>query len=287
MLLLAAAQGSRGLEWTSAIAQIAAAIGTLAAIVVALYLNVWRENSRLPSLILEREATGNSIGYSSSIVIEASVDHPHDLRSVFLRVRNGHGRRTAHDVEVLLSAAWRRPDGLGGPHLQVDSRPLRWSYVEDPTVPDVTRISIPPGVERRIEFIRMGLPEWVDAVTTNPEQRSAILARSPDWKPTSHAIFATPPLGTASEHAYSHLYYAVDLLVTARDVDAVHYHGELRIRVTEVDADEFPGRGSVRIAVEWPLFSRVAGGMTPKAVTFTVPAAIEAAARASSSEADI
>lgn len=200
-----------------AYATAAAAVGTLLAVVVALYSTTWRDWRRRPELSLdfanETEKRGLMFSYDGR-----DDDDDAFVFLITLRVTNRQGRRTADDVEVLLSAWWTGEDG--DPYQTLDHRPL--PYVD--TVRDgahVTQLSIPAGVSRRVEFLKLGPAAALRVVLGQ------------DWVSQTKpgAIFAAPPYGEDYDHwVHDHLPYRVQLIVTARDIDAVSYTTTLSLK---------------------------------------------------------
>src|SRR4051812_14454338 len=116
------------LDWVTAGAAVVAALGTLAAVATALYLSLWSERGRRPELSL---ALGDESEVGGMGIIGYGEEDWDDVAPVLLQVRAARGKRTAHDVEVLLTAVWRgeAPKYSPDPHTQFDSRPLGWAFV--------------------------------------------------------------------------------------------------------------------------------------------------------------
>lgn len=88
------------LDYVVAIGTLLASLGALAAVGLTLYLNVWREHRRLPSLTLElTDESTDGVIYDPEEVGGATALSP-------VNVRNAVGKKSAHRVEVLLSAGY-------------------------------------------------------------------------------------------------------------------------------------------------------------------------------------
>jgi hypothetical protein len=228
---------------------LAAAIGTIAAVVIVLYRDSWRASRRRPHLTLEfaeQLKAAHPGGMSGSI--------RGILFGVTLRVRNAAGRDTAHDVEVLASAWWELSPGEW--HQQLDLRPLPWSD-DYASGKDNTRTTLPPGVARQVEFLRFGRPadlwgvlmgRW-RAVEFPPEaEEAAEEGDNPDdaYSGSEVALIVAPPFDSTSRHlVHSHLTHRIRLVVTARDVDAVTYDALLRASA-ELSPD-----GDIAFSASW------------------------------------
>ncbi len=167
--------GATTLDWATAVGALVGAVGTVAAVAVALYLSTWRDARTRPRLSL-------LMGDQSEIGGMAIMDYDEAVggavQPIFLQVRNRPGCRTAHDVEVLLTAKWRRKDAEHEPmHTQFDSRPLGWAFVNPEAGAAVTQVSIPAGVTRRVEVMRLAPPPWLWASIATDAERERGFAR--------------------------------------------------------------------------------------------------------------
>jgi hypothetical protein len=129
-------------DWIAAGAAALAAAGTVAAVVLALWLQVWRERRTRPDLALVLPR-GQRISYSSDGF----------YGEIEVAVTNRPDRRTAREVEVLLSA-YALEDTEHYPPAFRD-QPLRWINHDRITV------DIPPSVERRCVALLIGDPRAV------------------------------------------------------------------------------------------------------------------------------
>lgn len=125
---------------------IASAVGTLSAVLVALYVQVFREWRRRPKLGLAPFSAADSDGVILRLKDEISA-------WIRLQVHNEPGRRTAEDVEVIVVSIARDDNGERPPPDEppVDlgllaGRTLKWA--DDAS----SRSTIPPGMYRRIDI---------------------------------------------------------------------------------------------------------------------------------------
>ena len=196
--------GSSFLDW-------ATAVGTVGAVLTALYVGVGRAYRRQPKLSL--------IFYpdtSDTIVVRAVELMPDtltggrtpqvmdDYESAYLRlrVRNKAGRDTAEDVEVTITDAHER--GVSNQIVRLDGLPLRYSN----SAPPATSKRVAPGSDRHVDLAHidfsgrpMDRPVWID-----------IHPRPLDSKLSS--------IGEGS--------LDLELTVTARNLDSVRYNATLR-----------------------------------------------------------
>jgi hypothetical protein len=219
--------GRDTLDYILAISTAVAAAGTLLAVLVALYLNVWREARKRPRLNIcfdDPERAGGA-GFQGNPTGPNAVRALPDL-PVRVRVSNEPGRRTAHDVEVLLTASWVGEDG--DPYAFVESTPLVWSPHHRLEGRE-TQLAIPPGVGRTIDLLTYGLPEAVFD-----------LAQAPPGTTTDPGVFALLHIWPFSfdEHLLlvDRLEYRFRFVITARDVDARVYETALRLGFHDVAA---------------------------------------------------
>ncbi len=240
--------------WATAVA----AVGTLAAVAIALYRDSWRAARRRPHLDLsfaEPRRASSPAGFSGGI--------QGYLSPVRLRVTNAPGRDTARDVEVLLSAWWDGKQPSGRWYQTLDNRPLPWAD-EYETGLDITRATLAPGVGRQMEFLRFGRPHDVQRVLAGKVRaKDFITPVTPgEYSYASRwAFFVAPPFdGTTAHTLESHLRYRVRLLVTARDVDAVAYDAVLEVAATW-NPDPASGDGSFKL--RWRGLSRAASPTAP------------------------
>src|SRR4051794_30977218 len=77
------------------------AAATLAAVLVALFANAWREARRRPALDLTADQSEISTYYA----IDPDDRSLHELEPITLRLRNERGKDPARDVEIVLSVS--------------------------------------------------------------------------------------------------------------------------------------------------------------------------------------
>jgi hypothetical protein len=137
--------GPSWLDYLSAISTAVAAVGTLAAVLVALYLNVWREHRARPKLLLEEyEDTWFGVGFNPG---SRTKD---DVWGIPLLVRNSAGRKTAHNVQVLATFSVRLGEDGAWTDFVTD-QPLVWKFGALPSSGGGTAgVDIPAGVCRKV-----------------------------------------------------------------------------------------------------------------------------------------
>jgi hypothetical protein len=145
MDLLLLAQSHSWLDYLIAISTAIAALGTLSAVLITLYLNVWREQRLKPKLTLgEYEDTLFGVGFAPREPNDESV------WGIPLLVHNATGRRTAHNAQVLVTFGARKHDADEWVDLVVD-QPLAWKFGSRPSRGGGTgTVDIPPGVSRKV-----------------------------------------------------------------------------------------------------------------------------------------
>ena len=209
-------------------AAVATAVGTILTVVTALWLQWGRERLREPrlSLSLGRQATGVTLGEDVAGV----------TNRIRLRVTASAKRRTAHQVEVLISAAWPVPSLPGKEYLVLDHEPLSW-YGSHRDQGAVTQISLAPGISREVSLAWIGRPldlyETIGMSRPTNQDVQLADAGAPNAPPITSAFGAFDvPLREEypSRFLETHLSYKVRLDVTARDIDTVSYETEIRVQ---------------------------------------------------------
>ncbi|MFD5861993.1 hypothetical protein [Streptomyces chartreusis] len=126
---------------------IAGAVGTVAAVIVALYLSVWRDDRwRAELKVLDFDA--------ARLGDQVEISEP-DRKSLWVRlsVVNAPRRRTAHDVEVALETVEALgedlPEELVRGIAGAAGRQLKWADRSDGT------LSIHPGAVRRFDLFHV------------------------------------------------------------------------------------------------------------------------------------
>jgi len=187
------------------------AIGTVGAVLVALYIGVIRDLLRRPRLSLAFEP-----GTSDAIVIRAerqeslgiyategmaTVPIRFDVARLRLRVANGSGHLAAEDVEVTVTGA-RELNRPGQQLLRIDGQSLSFSN----SSPIATRMTVSPGGERHVDLAHL---EFEPKIKAERQQRVTI-----DVHPGPAAIEQRSLAEGALE---------LELTVTARNADAVRH----------------------------------------------------------------
>jgi hypothetical protein len=199
-------------EWIVAGAAVAAALGTLLAVLVALYRDTWREWRSRPFLSLHLDPIWSES--NRDLFWQQGQAPAHWLR---LKVMNKKGRRSAEDVEVLVTAFYALGDDDERWQPPLDTHPLRWSAMEDP------RVQVPPGVSRHVDLLTFPAPAASDG-------HGGYLAATPEDEPRTTGVLCVRQEGasTSSGSAVSNLMfenhrYRVELAVVARDIDSRAY----------------------------------------------------------------
>jgi hypothetical protein len=240
------------LDVLAAVATMVAAIGTVAAVVVALYLNLWRESRRRPELELSIDEESAAISIWALSWEESEFDPgypPGQPEVLYLRVSNQSGRTTAQDVEVLLTEriVSDKPGGFTG--ISFENRSLAWGYLTTEDGRPVTSVSIPAGVMRKVEVARFGPSTWLDAFVSAHSVRAGGPAEDPMEPIGSNALYAIPPYTYEDFQDLSEwLERYVTLTISARDVDAVVYEAKLEMHVDKSGSGK---DGSIEIWFDW------------------------------------
>jgi hypothetical protein len=189
------------------------AFGTLAAVIVALGIaiaNARRDRRRRPALSLTCNQA-SPLDFMMGVGIGMDMGRERQGHWMRLRVANAWGKRSADDVEVLvINVRGISPaDGvLLTPLLGV--LPLKWSRILDAEGRPLTRTTIPPGVERHVDLLRILEPDpGLGPVEAGKVSAVAALQVSPAPSDRRHWLLG----GT----------YGILLAVTARDTDATYY----------------------------------------------------------------
>jgi hypothetical protein len=127
------------LNWTDYVAALAAAVaavGTVGAVLVALFLQPWLERRRRPNLRLAFAPT------AQRFVLMSQAEGP--LETATMRVSADVGRKSAEDVEVLLTSTMGLEGEVPRPFPEHDHRPLAW-VASTSIAGSVTRMHLPPA----------------------------------------------------------------------------------------------------------------------------------------------
>jgi hypothetical protein len=164
------------------------AVGTVAAVLLALFLQVVLVRMRRPKVYvtLSTDVTQGDI----------SVDDGHEKTNCWIRCKVWVTRRTnpARNTEVFVQRIIRPPHAVNT--REVPGGTLKWSHVES------THVTIPSGTWRRIDLLRL----WMHQPASEPTLTLG-LARTTDKEPTSrHRLEDEGP-------------YQIDFVVAADGVD--------------------------------------------------------------------
>jgi hypothetical protein len=178
------------------IAEIFAAVGTLAAVVLALFLQVIIVARRRPSLSLQfspDESQGDIV----------TTDWADDFNLwIQLKVHATSGRNTARNVQVMVLRVVR--PSVSGTDETVPSRVLKWS--DSPTV----AVDIPSGTWRRVDLVRYYKAK-------KPKSEPALLF--PAFNPQLVAQFPPSPRHHLTESGR----YVFELAISADEINAIGY----------------------------------------------------------------
>jgi hypothetical protein len=180
------------LAWIETAATVVAALGTVGAVVLALWLQVYRERRRKPSLRLVYSAADPASEAWAPVYREG-----HQALWLRFSVCNATGKDTARDVQVLVTRVVtpRERSEL------VPGGPLHWTDLRSPT------IDLPAGISRKVDVAQLELPASTQAGTVL-------------WLKVS-------PVEGDTRHRLEPGSYDVELAVTAQGVDAVFYNAKL------------------------------------------------------------
>lgn len=150
-------------EWMIAFGTVFAAIGTIAAVMVALFVVPWRERRRRPRLGLSF-APISQITASFSAAPEPDHGHMCDGAIARLRVSNS-GPSAADDVEVRVEEVGMRAIGWA---ISADPGPVEGvqrlfalnaiadlPFAASNTYPPTSRFTLPPETDRHIDLVRL------------------------------------------------------------------------------------------------------------------------------------
>jgi len=217
-------------HWSAVIETIAAVIaaaGTLAAVVLALYLQYWQVRRTRPSLSLHFDPATADI---------AIVDRPPWVGVwVRFRVANARGKMTARRVGVLVLNV-RRLDGCPVSRDTIPIRELSWSETGR------VDMDIPPGMERHIDVVH------VDRARTAGES-----AGKP-WPETGMGIALYPRLRDGRDFLGKGD-FEIDLLLSADDTDATMWRATAAFLPTKPGDDLCTLREAIHVTppIESPL----------------------------------
>lgn len=236
----------------TALAAAVAAIGTVGAVITALFLPPWQAKQSRPKLTLSPEVTG--LWTTSYRTPEADKpSEPHD--GPVLLISNERGKDTAHGVEVLLTV-YERPD-QNDPAVEpltirrFADRAL--NYSDNDGYSGTRSANVGPGATRRVYLTRIGDPT-VLFKSWYPEERAVppgIMNNGPQFLKFCGAWATHPARQDELVWLVSSTPYWVEMMVVGDNFDALTYRG--RIQVYIIDNDSDPKRQSRSVAVKWIL----------------------------------
>jgi hypothetical protein len=214
-----AATPNSDLDYVTAISTAVAAIGTLLAVLVALYLSSWRERRLRPNLRLVISPRGNiGVGFRR---------HPEMapfFQPLSFELSNATGHRTAYDTEVLVTVETDIADTQERAPALATDRPLVWAFGDKPMGIGQARVDVPPGVTRSLTVAYLGHP-WSLAEAIYPGSPEPV--ENSDNMADFFGVFGLYPLQQDSLVFLSDNLYHVTFVVTARDTDARRYTSDL------------------------------------------------------------
>lgn len=209
------------------VADVATAVGTILAVIAALWLQWGLVRLRQPRLQLSlgRQSGGVTLGQGVAGYVSR----------IRLQVTAAAGRRTAHQVEVLASAAFPVISKPEWEILLVDREPLKWFGSRAEHGP-VTQISLAPGISREVSLACIGRPLdlYQSIGMSRPTDQDVERADSSEINGSITDAFGVfdvpPPEGSVTPFLHKHLVYKLRIDVTAQDIDTVSYETEIRVQ---------------------------------------------------------
>jgi hypothetical protein len=235
-----------------AVATMVAALATLGAVGVALYLPSLQAKRTRPKLTIQTEGDSWGSGYSPT----GDADRPNDVHDgPVLLISNAPGRETAHHVEVLLTVyehtEQTEPVSWTMTLRSVTDSPLNFS--ENDGTYGTQTINVGPGATRRVYFLRLGdaqslFATWYPSRDAKPPtirgdglelmQVCGAWATVPARQDNLSYVYSS---GSGDGRSCS---YCVELLVTGDNFDALRYRGRVQATLSRRE----PSRG---IDVRW------------------------------------
>lgn len=195
-------------EWLRTWATVVGAIAASAAVVLALYRDTFREWRRRPKISLSFDGPPQD---AISVLVDYQPEPGRRVLSHWLRlgVSNSTSRRTASEVRVLVTSLYRLERGKEV-RQPLDTVALIWSNLPEPT----DAVELPPGMRRRVDVAALRWPS--DQIPARDDIGS--------W-----AELQVIPTPSSSRNHLVPGYYKLELVVTAKDVDATSYSVRLRV----------------------------------------------------------
>lgn len=201
------------MELARTVAALIGAVGTVAAVVVALWLQWLRVRRRRPSLTIDFDSTHDRVNVAQRA---KEPQEPLDYRSHWVRPRviNERGRDSAEDVQVLLvdvKAIDSNPGRLLHPERNLEGLSLKWSEVES------EKATIPPGVTRHFDLVHVdNIRVESDGNVVKPEDGDVAQGDTP-------VRFDVCPVPTAKYYRGFCRKYKVTLGLSARNTNPTYY----------------------------------------------------------------
>jgi hypothetical protein len=245
------------LDYVTAISKALAAVGTLAAVIIALYLNIWRDRRLRPKLSLEEyEDTWFGVGFNPGRATRDSA------WGIPLLVRNARGRKTAHDVQVLATFSVRLGEDQSWTDFVID-QPLVWKFGVLPSGQGTPSVDIPPGVTRKIFVAFIGEPNQIFQVLWPRKAMPGGFANDEgerfEYDESGRQVSTSPPIaGVLATYPFTQddafwfwrdQEYRLRLTLTSRDSDAATYEALISFAYTE---QKGAVRGDAFIQPMWP-----------------------------------
>ena len=207
-------------DWISAIGQAAGALGTVAAVVVALFLPGWQRAKLRPIVTLEFDRTSEDI----------AVHESPPIGSVWIRLRatNRPGRETARKVRVIVSEV-EPEEGSVLPENTLALRELSWSEVR------TGELDLPAGMQRRIDVAHVD------------KKRAAKKDLVSPWPDLGMGLAGWPQRNDGRDYLGEGA-FRIKLTVAGENLDASEW--EIRISFKKVGLSNNSSQASIRDAIE-------------------------------------
>ena len=208
-------------DWISAIGQAAGAVGTVAAVVLALFLPGWQRAKIRPIVTLEFDRTSEDI---------AVHDSP-PWASVWIRLRatNRPGRETARKVRVIVSKV--EPEEASVlPENTLALRELSWSEVR------TGELDLPAGMQRRIDVAHVD------------KKRAAKRNLVSPWPDLGMGLAGWPQRYDDGRDYLGEGAFRIKLTVAGENLDASEW--EIRISFKKVGLSNKSSLARIRDAIE-------------------------------------
>jgi hypothetical protein len=180
---------------------VAVAIGTIGAVVYALFRDVFLIPRRRPKLDLRFDHVGND-----QVIVATATGF--EAAYVRLRVANGAGKDTADDVVVMVTEVRRLPDSQEATaEVRPIGLPLAWSG----TSPPLTVSSVHPGSQRHVDLLHV---DW-------PARDEVEIARK--WSETVPLQLDLTPKPAGGQDILQSGTYEISVEIRARNADVICY----------------------------------------------------------------